>query len=115
MQVGVGTDPWSWEQILCGGHDDSRPTVGRIITTAATALDSKAALGLPIPANTMAKYTTICTGAGKELDLSSWDWILCGGHGNSRPPVCPINTNASIETKSVAIFLAMVAVVTDIL
>jgi hypothetical protein len=28
--------------------------------------------------------------------------------------VCPINTNASIETKSAAILLAMVAIVIDI-
>ena len=110
MQVGVGTDPWSWERILCGGHDDSRPTVGRIITTAATALDSKAALGLPIPANTMAKYTTICTGAGKELDLSSWDWLLCGGHRCVQStPTLPLKRNRWQYV------LAMVAVVTDIL
>ena len=108
MQVGLVTGPWSWERILCGGHDDSRPTVGRINTTAATALDSKATLGLPIPANTMAKYTTIFTVAGERLDPSYWDRILCGGSGDSRAPVGPINTNATIKTKSVTILIYIV-------
>ena len=68
----------------------------------AVALDSKAALGFPTPAYLMAKHTTICAVAGGELDPSSWDRILCGGHGDSQPPVGPMNTTASIATESVA-------------
>ena len=62
----------------------SRPVVGRTNTTVTTALDSKAALGLPIPVNPMTQNATISTGAGEELDLSCWDWILRRGHGDSR-------------------------------
>ena len=68
----------------------------------AVALDSKAVLGFPTPVYLMAKYITTCAAAEEELDPSSWDRILCGGHGDSLPPVGPMNTTASIATESVA-------------
>ena len=62
----------------------SWPVVGPTNTTVTTALDSKAALGLPIPVNPMAQNATISTGAGEELDLSCCNWILRRGYGDSR-------------------------------
>jgi len=50
--------------------------VGQIDVAAAMALDSKAALGLPILNIPTATDTTPCTDAGDELYPSSWDWIL---------------------------------------
>ena len=76
IRSGVGNGPWSWVWLLCGRRGDSWPSAGRINTTAATGLDSKAALGFPIPVNPMAENTTIDIGSGEEPDPSSWDQIL---------------------------------------
>jgi len=80
--------------------------VGQIKTTATTALDSKAALGFPIPAYPMQKDTTIYTVTGEELDMNSWDRILCGGHGDHR--------NFCSNKISGNVVIAMLAVVIDI-
>ena len=61
-----------------------RLMVARINTTAATALDSKAALAVPIPSNPMVQNTTTSIRAWDELDLSSWDQILRKGHSDSQ-------------------------------
>ena len=53
----------------------------------------------------MAKYTTIYAVAGEELDLISWERILCRGQGDSSQPVGPLNTTTSIAIESVAMFL----------
>ena len=62
----------------------SRLVVARINTTAVAALDSKAALALPIPSNSMSQNATISTGAWDELVLSSCNQILRRGHSDSR-------------------------------
>ena len=85
---------------MCGGQGDSQPTVGRIKTTAA------AALGFPIPAYPMQKDTTIYTVTGEDLDMSSWDRILCGGHGDHH--------NFCSNKISGNVVIAMLAVVIDI-
>ena len=50
--------------LFWGRRGNLWPPVGRITTTAAPALNSKAALVLPIPAYPTAKETTVCTVAG---------------------------------------------------
>jgi len=80
---GVVSDPSSWDRKLYGGRGNSWPLVSRIDAAAAVALDFKAALGLAIPNNPMATYTTIDTGPGVVIGLSSSDRRLCRGWSNS--------------------------------